>query len=123
MTDWVKLAHMDDIADGGLLAVSVQEHRLVLVRDGVVVTACQANCPHQMAKLVAGRLENGRLVCPHHLASFSLNDGKVSAGWEVADLRLYPIQITDDSILVDADAVRRNPPEGKKVTWNFAKPA
>jgi len=36
---------------------------------------------HEKADLAQAHIEDGRLVCPRHLASFSLTDGAASRGW------------------------------------------
>ena len=110
---FVAVATIDTLPDGGLLRVMLESHALVLARRGDAVYAFQGTCPHEKADLSQGRIENDRLICPRHLASFALSDGAVSAGWDnVAALKLYPARIEGDDIAVDAAAVNRNPPGG-----------
>jgi nitrite reductase/ring-hydroxylating ferredoxin subunit len=42
----------------------------VIVRDGAVINAFAANCPHAGAPLAEGALCHHRLVCPWHKATF-----------------------------------------------------
>lgn len=116
---FVAVATFDDLPDGGLRAVVLEGHGLVLARQGDTVHAFQATCPHEKADLSKGRLEDDRLICPRHLASFSLIDGAVSRGWKVDALKLYPVRIDDGAIAVDAAAVSRNPPGGARKVWDF----
>ncbi|WP_138465970.1 Rieske 2Fe-2S domain-containing protein [Poseidonocella sp. HB161398] len=81
--------------------------------------AFQSLCPHDKASLQGGKVEGCELHCPRHFARFDLSTGKVSAGWRVDDLRLYPARIAGDRVEVDADAVRQNPPDGAKKVWDF----
>ncbi len=119
---FVVVAKRDQLPDGGFLRVMVEGHALVLARSAEAVFAFQGTCPHEMTDLSQGRIEDGRLICPRHLASFSLSDGEVCTGWDdVAPLKLYPVRIGDDAIAVDAAAVNRNPPAGGRKVWDFTK--
>ena len=119
MPDFVVVATLEQLPDGALAPVMVDGQGLVLARCGAEVYAFQATCPHEKADLVLARIEHGRLVCPRHLASFSLADGEPSRGWKVDCLKLYPVRIIDGAIAVDAAAVRRNPPGGARKVWDF----
>ena len=116
---FVAVAKLDDVPDSALRAIVLEGHGLVLARRGDTVHAFQATCPHEKAGLSQGRIEDGRLVCPRHLASYSLADGQVSRGWKVDALKLYPVRIEDGTIMIDAEAVRRNPPGGARKVWDF----
>jgi len=118
--EFVAVASLAEMPDGKCRAVIVEGHSLVVVRDGDRVHALQATCPHEKADLLQGRIEAGRLICPRHLASFSLADGQVSRGWTVEALKLYPAKIIDGAVLVDVAAVRRDPPGGARKVWDLS---
>jgi 3-phenylpropionate/trans-cinnamate dioxygenase ferredoxin subunit len=117
---FVTVAKLDDLPDGRFLRVVVGSHGLVLARAGDAIYAFQSTCPHEKADLAQGRIERGRLICPRHLASFGLNDGRASRGWKLDALKLYPVRVADGAITVDADAVERNPPAGVRRVWDLA---
>jgi 3-phenylpropionate/trans-cinnamate dioxygenase ferredoxin subunit len=116
---FVAVATLDELPDGGLRPMMLEGHGLVLARQGDTVHAFQSTCPHEKADLSQGRIEDGRLICPRHLASYSLIDGQVSRGWTVDALKLYPVRIQDGIITIDVEAVRRNPPGGTRKIWDF----
>ena len=119
---FVVVAHLEQLPDGALAPIVLDGHGLVIARRGDTVYAFQGTCPHEKADLAQGRLEDGRLVCPRHLATFSLSDGAVSAGWpNVAPLKLYPVQIVDGAVVVDAAAIARDPPGGKRQVWDLSR--
>jgi 3-phenylpropionate/trans-cinnamate dioxygenase ferredoxin subunit len=118
---FVAVASRDTLPDGAMLRVILESHALVLARRGDAIYAFQGACPHEKADLSQGRIEDGRLICPRHLASFALSDGAVSAGWNnVAALKLYPARIEGCAIVVDADAVTRDPPGGSRKVWDLS---
>jgi len=89
------------LADRGILSVRVNAADLLLGRDGERVIACERACPHEQADLSRGRIVDGRLLCPRHLASFDLCDGHISAGWPSRPLQLYRVEVRDGQIWID----------------------
>lgn len=102
---WIEVLLLDQLADQGVLCVRVEAADVVLLRDGARIIACERACPHEQADLSHGRLDDGRLLCPRHLASFDLDDGHISAGWPSRPLQLYPVEINDGRIWIDAAAI------------------
>jgi 3-phenylpropionate/trans-cinnamate dioxygenase ferredoxin subunit len=99
---WVEVLPLDRLADQSIFCVRVEAADLLLVRNGESVVACERACPHEQADLSCGRIVDGRLFCPRHLASFDLRAGHISAGWPSRPLRLYPIEIRDGRIWIDS---------------------
>jgi len=104
---WVEVLPLERLADQGIVSVRVESVELLLVRDGERIIACERACPHEQADLSLGRITDGRLFCPRHLASFDLDDGQVSAGWPSRRLRRYPAKTGNGRIWIDAAAVHR----------------
>jgi len=100
-TRWVEVLPLQRLADRGILSVRVNAADLLLVRDGERVIACERACPHEQADLSRGRIVDGRLLCPRHLASFDLCDGHISAGWPSRPLQLYRVEVRDGQIWID----------------------
>jgi 3-phenylpropionate/trans-cinnamate dioxygenase ferredoxin component len=103
---WVAVSPPDRLADQAIVCVRVDSIELLLIRDGDQFFACERACPHEQADLSWGRISDGRLFCPRHLASFDLRDGTVSPGWSTRPLQRYPARIADGQIWIDAEAVR-----------------
>lgn len=119
---FVTVLRLDELPPGAFRRVEVEGHAIVLARQGDRVYAFQSTCPHEMADLSQARIEQDCLVCPRHLAAFNLADGAVSAGWKnVEPLKLYPARIAGDAVAVDAAAVERTPPAGKRQLWDFSR--
>jgi 3-phenylpropionate/trans-cinnamate dioxygenase ferredoxin subunit len=99
---WVEVLPLERLLDQVILCVRVEAVDLLLVRDGERVIACER--PHEQADLSLGRIAKGRLFCPRHLASFDLENGNISQGWPSRPLRLYPVEIRDGRIWINAAA-------------------
>jgi 3-phenylpropionate/trans-cinnamate dioxygenase ferredoxin subunit len=103
--NWVAIKPSDCLADQTIVCAQLEAADILLIRDGDQIFACERACPHEQADLSLGRVANGRLLCPRHLASFDLHDGHISAGWPSRALRIYPARVEDEQIWVDAGAV------------------
>src|SRR5258707_7846026 len=77
---WVAICPSDRLAHQTIVCVRLEAVDLLLVRDGDRIFACERACPHEQADLGLGRVTDGRLFCPRHLASFDLHDGKCFRG-------------------------------------------
>ena len=62
----------------------------------------RASEPARMSRPVwsLGHLSAGRLVCPHHAASFNLEDGSISQGWASRPLRIYPVRVEQGQVWI-----------------------
>jgi 3-phenylpropionate/trans-cinnamate dioxygenase ferredoxin subunit len=104
--DWIAMCPLERLAHRTILCVRLEGVDLLLIREGNQVFACERACPHEQADLSLGRVADGRLLCPRHLASFDLHDGSISRGWPSRALRRYPARIRDGRIWIDAEAVK-----------------
>jgi 3-phenylpropionate/trans-cinnamate dioxygenase ferredoxin subunit len=104
-SNWIAICPLEHMAYRTILCVRLEAVDLLLIREGNQVFACERACPHEQADLSLGRVSDGRLFCPRHLASFDLHDGSISAGWPSRALQRYPARIKDGRIWIDAEAV------------------
>ncbi|WP_336489437.1 Rieske (2Fe-2S) protein [Methylobacterium nigriterrae] len=98
---WLPAGRLEALDARPILPVLVEGRPLILVRDGGRIFAAERACPHEGADLARGRCSEGRLLCPHHLAWFRLEDGAVSPGWSFRPLRTYPVRTLGGVIEVD----------------------
>ena len=80
--------------------VKIGETAILLLRDGQVVHAFGADCPHAGAPLEEGAVCDGRLVCPWHKASFAIADGSLLEPPALDPLTRYPVEIVDGDVRV-----------------------
>jgi 3-phenylpropionate/trans-cinnamate dioxygenase ferredoxin component len=105
--NWVAICPSSRLASQTIVCARLDAVDLLLIRDGNQIFACERACPHEQADLSLGRIADGRLFCPRHLASFDLHDGDISAGWPSRPLRVYPARVKDEQIWIDAGAVAK----------------
>ena len=101
------LANVDDIPDGGAIAVRVDSSTggfdLILVRAGETVAAFHNECPHAGRRLdwAPGKflIDNGTLICAAHGAVFGLQSGHCHGGpCRGASLRSVPVEVIDGQV-------------------------
>jgi NADPH-dependent 2,4-dienoyl-CoA reductase/sulfur reductase-like enzyme/nitrite reductase/ring-hydroxylating ferredoxin subunit len=104
-----RVARLSELRDGGIVRVKAGDAELVIVRDGDVVSAFAAACPHAGAPLEEGAVCHRRLVCPWHKATFSLIDGSIVEPPALEPLTRYPVLIEGDDVLIAARAIEGEP--------------
>ena len=100
MTEFIKVAQVDDLDEGELMAVEVDGEPVCLARVNGNVYAFTDNCTHISGPLDEGELDGEVLTCPWHGAQFNVCTGKVLRGPAREDIQTYPVKIEDTSILV-----------------------
>ncbi|HZS77555.1 MAG TPA: non-heme iron oxygenase ferredoxin subunit [Ktedonobacteraceae bacterium] len=100
MTDFIKVASVNDLEDGELLAVEADGEPLCLAKVEGQVCAFQDNCTHISGPLSEGELDGEILTCPWHGAQFDVRTGKVLRGPARQDIMTYPVKIEDGAIFV-----------------------
>lgn len=114
----IKAALETDIAPGGMRAVRLNGHELVLCNYGGVFYAVERSCGHSGAGLERGALTGWILTCPLHYAQFDIRSGEALSGpipkapesrhaspadpgLRTADLKIWPVKKEAGSVFVD----------------------
>jgi nitrite reductase/ring-hydroxylating ferredoxin subunit len=100
MTDFVKVAKLNNIEDGELMAVEVEGEPICLAKVDGSIYAFTDNCTHISGPLNEGELDGEVLTCPWHGAQFNVRTGKVLRGPARQDIQTYSVEVEDDLILV-----------------------
>lgn len=109
------LIRLDDLPDGGTAEVEAEvasePESLILVREGARVAAFLNVCPHAGRRLdwAPGRflIDQGRLVCAAHGATFDRMSGECVAGpCRGASLVAVAVEVRDGQVVVSADGTR-----------------
>ncbi len=89
-----------DFAEGSLTAVEVDGQNIVVVRHEGRVYAVPDRCTHAKYPLSDGELlDDGRIKCIHHGATFDLETGKPTMP-ALKKLRIYDAQVEDERVIV-----------------------
>ncbi|AAT43096.1 Rieske (2Fe-2S) protein [Picrophilus oshimae] len=100
------LIDLNDLEDGKLKKVSLNDIEVLLYRDGSSVYAYEPYCTHEKYDLSGGFIEDGCIVCPNHFASFEISSGNVRSGPEgddenINNLRMYKVILKNGRVMVD----------------------
>ncbi|MBI2307408.1 MAG: non-heme iron oxygenase ferredoxin subunit [Rhodocyclales bacterium] len=103
MADWTDVAAVADfppgacrtaIADGVAIAVFNVDGRYYAIED------C---CSHEQQALSEGRVDGLEVICPRHLARFSLVDGKALAAPAYEPVAVFPVRVEGGVVQVRDD--------------------
>lgn len=103
---WTQVAALSDLPPGGRKLVRLDGHSLLLFNLAGAVHAIADSCPHAGAWLGSGKLDGCWLRCPAHGMSFDVRSGRMR-GADGLTLRVYPVRVEGETVLVDLDL----PPE------------
>ena len=102
MTDsYLFAAKLNDVAPGTMFRVELEGKRILLANVEGTIHACDEMCTHEDFSLALGALQGNCLKCSLHGSRFDLLTGKPLDEPADEDLRIYPVRIEGDSILVD----------------------
>jgi len=91
--DWVFAGSLSDIPQGGVRATELGGEKVLLSRQGSVVTCFQNACAHLGLPLGEGLVAEGVLTCPHHDFQYDLASGECLTAPEV-QLQAHAVRVT-----------------------------
>jgi nitrite reductase/ring-hydroxylating ferredoxin subunit len=103
MSDWVRVASLEEIEEGSLLGVEAEGEHIVLARVDGKVYALEDQCSHQEYPLSDGELEGERLECIYHGAVFDVCTGDAKQLPAIKPVKTYEVDLRDDDVYVDVE--------------------
>jgi 3-phenylpropionate/trans-cinnamate dioxygenase ferredoxin component len=105
MYDFVEVARVDEIPDGGGKQVSVRGDLVGVFRCGDSFFAINDVCTHEEAYLTEGEFDCDDLEveCPLHGSRFDVTDGSVRILPATKPTVTYEVKIEGDSVLVGSN--------------------
>jgi toluene monooxygenase system ferredoxin subunit len=97
-----KVAKMENLWSGEMIGLEVNSERVLLVNVDNRIYAYADMCPHQKSRLSEGTLTDKILRCGTHHWEFDVCSGS-GVNPRSACLKLFPIRIDGEDILVDID--------------------
>jgi nitrite reductase/ring-hydroxylating ferredoxin subunit len=101
--EWVKVASVDDVPEGGTLQVEIGGEAVCLYNLGGRIYATQDMCTHAQASLAEGFIEGDCIECPLHQALFHIPTGEVRSEPATENLRVFPVRVQDGAVEVRQD--------------------
>lgn len=92
---------LSQVPANGAHVVTVGDRRILLCRSATGIHAMDDMCPHQLLSLDGARVRSNFILCPHHGARFSLEDGRSLSSITPNGLTLYPTRIVDEALEID----------------------
>jgi Fe-S cluster biogenesis protein NfuA/nitrite reductase/ring-hydroxylating ferredoxin subunit len=80
---WLAAGMIAEIPEGGVRALELSGHKLLLSRQGNAVTCFQNACAHLGLPLHDGEIDGGILTCPYHGFQYDLSSGECLTAPEV----------------------------------------
>jgi toluene monooxygenase system ferredoxin subunit len=100
-----KVAKVEDLWSGEMMGLEVNGECILLVNVDNRIYAYADICPHQKSRLSEGTLMDKVLRCARHHWEFDVCTGS-GVNPRNACLKLFPIRIDGEDILVDIDDVK-----------------
>jgi len=99
----IPVCPLEDLSPGTAVRLDVAVPIAVFNADGELY-AIDDTCTHQDASLADGYLEDCSIECPLHASTFDLRTGKPSGPPATEPVRIYPVRVEGDDVLVDPDS-------------------
>ena len=101
MPQFVNVAKVSDIPDQTAKCVDVNDQRICLVNLGGTFYAINDTCTHAEASLSEGQVTGDEIMCPLHMATFSILTGEVTGPPADEDIATYRVRVNGDDVAVE----------------------
>lgn len=102
MSEWVTVAQVGELAEGELVAASVDDEEVVVAHVGGEYRALGAVCTHEGGPLYEGDIEDGAVMCPWHGSLFDLQTGEAVGPPAREGVAVYEVRVEGQEIQVRA---------------------
>jgi len=100
MSEFERVASVEEIASGGRLSIFVYDVPALLIRIGDEFFAIEDVCSHDGQPLTNGLLFDCSITCPRHGAKFNLRTGAAMCMPAVEPISTFEVRVTDDAVYV-----------------------
>jgi metal-sulfur cluster biosynthetic enzyme/nitrite reductase/ring-hydroxylating ferredoxin subunit len=116
MSDYERVASVEELQPGGRLSVFVDDEPVLLIQkaDGCYA-AIEDVCTHDGQPLTNGPVDGNEITCDRHGARFDLTTGRPNCMPATEAVRIYDIKVEDGSILL-------RPASGEAASCNHPSP-
>lgn len=100
MTDFIKIATKEELADGEMKLIEVDDQLVILFRIGDQFYCLDDVCTHDGGTLSDGELTGCEIECPRHGARFDVRTGEVVCMPATQATVCHETQVNGEDILV-----------------------
>ena len=100
MSDFQKVATIDEISPGGRKSVVADDRAVLVFRIGDDFYAVEDVCSHDGQPLTNGPLHGTAIECPRHGAKFDIRTGKPLCMPAVEPIAVFEVKVEGNNILV-----------------------
>jgi len=100
MSDFEKVATLDEIPASGRKSVVFDDRAVLVLRVGNDVYAVEDVCSHDGQPLTDGTLEGTSIECPRHGARFDVRSGRPLCMPAVEPIATYEVKVQGNDILL-----------------------
>jgi nitrite reductase/ring-hydroxylating ferredoxin subunit/Fe-S cluster biogenesis protein NfuA len=91
--NWLEAGTLSDIPEAGVRALTLGGEKVILSRQGSIVTCFQNACAHLGFALDGGDIADGVITCPYHGFQYDLSSGECLTAPEV-QLQSHAVRVT-----------------------------
>jgi len=102
MTEWTKVATLEDCPPGSLHKVMLGFKPLVLANVEGTVYAILDQCTHEELPLSDGEMEGDVIVCSYHGARYDVTSGAARGLPAIKPVKSFPVEIREDGIYIES---------------------
>jgi len=100
MSDWVDVAHRNEIDPGECKVVDADDVMIAVFNIDGEFYAIEDVCTHDGGDLATGDVEGDVIICPRHGAKFCIKTGEVREPPAYEPVDTFPVRIVSDRIQV-----------------------
>jgi 3-phenylpropionate/trans-cinnamate dioxygenase ferredoxin component len=100
MAEYVRVARLDEVPPGTLLAVEVGDESVCLANADDHIYAFRNNCSHRDFQLDTGELDDHEVTCAWHGARFDVTTGRAVRLPAIKPIRTYEVKVEDGEIFI-----------------------
>ena len=100
MSEFERVAAVNEVAPGGRLSVIVDDRALLLIRVGDNFFAIEDVCTHDGQPLTDGPLRGNEIECPRHGARFNIQTGRPLCMPATEPVATFQVKVEDGQVLI-----------------------